>query len=131
MEINNRKYRPDMETVAHNKIYYEVWNGLPDLSFQEVQTDSGQPGLRYRQDGNYVWISPDTVEVINHKPDAVLLAVLRHLPGKVHAFWVSPAMKTVFEGPQTQHESIPRRSERVSMSLREAIEHAEKLNRGR
>ena len=89
----NVLYTPRKESLSMPEgcSYLEIWDGLPDLDFQQCTDGNGRPTLRYEQDGNYVWVNHNTVEALESDSPGLLIAHCRKIGRKLQVISVEPA----------------------------------------
>ncbi|MBD3318398.1 hypothetical protein GF342_00655 [Candidatus Woesearchaeota archaeon] len=78
-------YTPDPGRVKQGQIFYEVWRGLPEVSFELVPTEAGLLGLRYQSGKEYVWVTPSARTALKKNENVLLVAMMRHRAGSRYA----------------------------------------------
>jgi len=93
------KYSPlPEERKELGKVFWEIWQGLPNLHFEEAESRGGSTGLRYEDTDKktYVWVDPDGYSAYKANPDSVFYAMMRSRDSKsFEAASVMPSERTL------------------------------------
>ena len=118
------KYTLTTEQLAELKpgdYYVEIWQGLPDLPFGKAETKARGTGLRYTQDGNYIWVDPGAYSATLESSKAILEAFHKKTHnGKLNAWWVSSILRNPKMG-ETLESAIALAEERNEEFVADAM----------
>jgi hypothetical protein len=91
-QMNYLKYKPsDRILEVLGSTYWEVWQGLPDLPFEEAKSRGNLSSMIYEKDGNYIWVPHEALWAHKENPDTIFLAMMGKTgKGKINAKWLCP-----------------------------------------
>jgi len=73
----------DKPGVSHR--YWEVWEGLPDVEFEEDETGDGRDTLKFDGLDRYIWVDPDATAAYMNSANAIFMVLReRGSDGKVY-----------------------------------------------
>lgn len=121
--MNYLKYQPSEEEMEDMALHYwEVWQGIPELEYQNAKAESGK-ALRYDKDGHYIWIPPAALKAHTQNPETIYLAMMHKNPNnKIRAIWLEPKTDSLEDVA-----SLARKLNRKEI-LEEVIKSARKTN---
>lgn len=96
-------YTPLGEQEKLNPFYWEVWQGLPELDFQNTLSAGTKrlerkPSLKYEGEKGYVWVPHDALVALSQNPNTILLALKGTSEGnKINVRTVSVQDMPVYE----------------------------------
>jgi len=121
--MSNIKYSLSEEEMKDIRLFYwEVWQGLPDLEFEKAETEGG---LRYNQNGNYIWVPPNALEAYHKNPDTIYLVMMNKTrDNKIKALSLEPktdslesVIKRAIELNRNEMEEVrKKRSQKLKVS---------------
>ena len=95
-------YRPTeriLEVIGNT--YWEVWQGLPNLPFEDTDSRAGLSSLKHEEKGNYIWVTHGAKVAYEENPNTIFMAMMgKSGKGKIHAKWVTAAESTLDEAIQ-------------------------------
>jgi hypothetical protein len=82
-----RKYVPTAEELKAMKgsTYFEVWQGLPRVEFENALSRGGYASLRYGRDGVAIWVNKDAVNASKQNPNTIYSVMVRTAKDKLIA----------------------------------------------
>ena len=132
------KYSPSQEELREIKSnYWEIWEGLPFpfSEFEQVESRGKLESLRYEKDGNYIWVTNETLQIYTTNSNSLFFAMRKKNPrGKIIAKSVDPSDLSL-EGSIEKARILNRmgvlngRKEVVMSRLREIKRQKEDLER--
>ncbi|MBW2969711.1 hypothetical protein KY319_01170 [Candidatus Woesearchaeota archaeon] len=72
------KYSPTpVQREELKRVFWEVWQGLPDFPFKESESKGGCMGLKYEKGGTYIWVNPSGYSAYQENPNSVFMVMMQ------------------------------------------------------
>ncbi|MBW2970141.1 hypothetical protein KY319_03390 [Candidatus Woesearchaeota archaeon] len=72
------KYSPSpVEREELKRVFWEVWQGLPDFPFKESESTGGCMGLKYEKGNTYIWVNPSGYSAYQENPNSVFMVMMQ------------------------------------------------------
>lgn len=88
-------FEEEVNELAENNNFLEVWQGLPRYTFEETASRGNLPCFRAEGPGIYIWVMSDAYAAIQKNPNQLLFALGNRRQGSVDFFCVVPAPEEV------------------------------------
>ncbi len=72
------KYSPTpVQREELKRVFWEVWQGLPDFPYVESESTGGCIGLKYEKGNTYIWVNPSGYSAYKANPNSVFMVMMQ------------------------------------------------------